>query len=148
MAEVTIAEGIEIAAPPEAVYDYRLDFTTLPAYNPHVSNMRRTDGGTELGTGAEYAFDLQLPGATEPIESPLRVLDARRPSMVTLETGPGFMAREVCTFDATEAGTRVIFEQTITLEGDLPEDTLKAIGDSAGEQAKLELELMKKNLEG
>lgn len=148
MAEVTIAEGIEIAAPPDDVYDYRLDFTNLPAYNPHVSNVRRTDAGDELGAGAEYTFDLELPGAPEPMETPLRVLDAERPSLVTLETGPGFMARETCTFDPTEAGTRVIFEQTITLEGEIPEDALKAVGDSAGEQARLELELMKKNLEG
>ena len=52
MADIRYAETIDIAVPPERVFDYRLDFTTLPDYNPGVSNLRRTDGGTEPGAGA------------------------------------------------------------------------------------------------
>ena len=49
MAEVTYSDEEDIQAPPETVFDYRLDYEkNLPQYNPNVSNMKRTDGGDEL----------------------------------------------------------------------------------------------------
>src|SRR5947207_1249359 len=60
MPELGFAEDIEIGAPVDAVYAYRLEFMNLPEYNPNVSNLRRTDRGAELGAGAEYAFDISI----------------------------------------------------------------------------------------
>jgi len=148
MAEITYTEAIDIAAPPESVFDYRLDFTTLPAYNPHVTNLRRTDHGSEPGPGAQYLFDLSLPGAPGPMETPLRVLQADRPGTVVIETGPDFMALETCRFSATPDGTHVGFETTLRFPGDIDEDSAKAIEASGREQAHIELDLMKKILEG
>lgn len=139
MAEVTISESIELDAPIEEVFDYRADFTTLPAYNPHVTNVRATGDG-------EFAFDLTLPGMDEPMQTPLRIVSADRPRSLIIETGPGYMAREVCTFEAAGSGTRLTFQQTISFEGDVPQDALDAVGAQAAEQARLELELIKKNL--
>lgn len=149
MAEIRYAESIEIGVPPEAVFDYRLDFTTLPDYNPNVSNLKRTDGRSEPGVGAEYTFDLTLPGAPEPMENPIRVTEATRPSRIVFDTGPGYMATEDCLFTPVGAGgTAVEFAYTISFPGDVDEATSKLIETSGREQARIELENMKKILEG
>jgi hypothetical protein len=147
MPEVRITEALEIGVPPRTVFDYRLDFTTLSAYNPHVSNVRQTVG-SEPGIGAEYVFDLSLPGAPEPMESPLRVLEADPPSNIVIDSGPNYMAREVCTFEPAGDGTLVTFQQTITFPGLVPQDALDAVAATSREQARLELELIRKILEG
>jgi uncharacterized protein YndB with AHSA1/START domain len=148
VAEVRYSESIEIAVPPEVVYDYRLDFTTLPDYNPNVSNLRRVDHGIDPGPGADYLFDLTLPGAP-PMENPLRVVEATRPSRIVFDTGPGFMASENCTFAPVGAGgTAVEFAYTISFPGDIDDETRSLIENSGREQARLELENMKKILEG
>lgn len=147
MAEIRSSEAAEIAAPVEAVFEYRLDFMNLPDYNPSVTNMRRIDGGSAPGPGAEYAFDLALPGADVPMETPLRVLEAHHPKRIVFETGPGFMAREVCDFAPAHDGTRARFEITLTIPGDLDEQTRTAFAANTKEQARLELDLIKKALE-
>lgn len=140
MAEVRYSESIEIAATPERIYDYRLDFATLPEYNPNVTNLRATGDG-------EYVFDLTLPGAP-PMENPLRVVEATRPSRIVFDTGPGYMAREDCTFTPSGGGTRVTFEYTLTFPGAIDETTAALLSSSGAEQARLELENLKKLLEG
>lgn len=147
MASVTVSESVDIQASVQDVFSYRLAFATLPAYNPNVTNIRRTDGGTDPGVGATYVFDLTLPGAEEPMEVPLRVTEVVPNERIVFDVGPGFMASEVCSFEAVEGGTRVTFEQTITIDGDLGDDVMGPLGASAAEQARLELDLIKKNLE-
>jgi hypothetical protein len=148
VAEVNYSESIEIAVAPEQVYDYRLDFGNLPDYNPNVSNLQRVDGGDTLGAGAEYTFDLTLPGAPA-MENPLRVVEAKRPSRILFDTGPGFMASEDCTFSPVGAGgTAVSFAYTISFPGEIDDATRSFIENSGREQARLELENMKKILEG
>jgi hypothetical protein len=119
----------------------------LPDYNPSVTNLRRIDGGTAPGAGAEYVFDLQLPGADTPMETPLRVLAADAPHRIEFETGPGFMAREVCTFEATAAGTVARFEIALSLPGDVDPQVRTTMEATLHEQARLELEQTKKALE-
>lgn len=147
MGEVRYVETADIAVAPDVVFDYRLDFATLPAYNPSVSNMRRTDGGTTPGVGAEYRFDLTIPGMGA-METPLRVVEAARPERIVFDTGPGFIARETCTFSPFAGGTRVVFDTTVTIEGELDDATRATIEASGREQARAELELLKKVLEG
>ena len=146
MAEIRYAESIDIAAPPSEVFAYRLDFTTLAEYNPHVKNVRQTKLSGP-GVGAEYVFDLMLPGASEPMETPIRVLEADGPLRVVIETGPGYIAREICTFDPVGDGTRITFDTVLTFPGELDEGSAKAVEGQGREQARLELDLMKKNLE-
>ena len=114
MAEIRYEESILIAAAPEEVFDFRIDFTTLPQYNPNVSNLKRVDAGTGHEPGAEFLFNLQLAGAPEPIESPLRLTTVERPTSFSYETGPGFMAEGLCTFEAKDGGTLVTTETTET----------------------------------
>lgn len=147
MAEIRYTETAVIAALPETVFDYRLDFENLPDYNPHVSNLRRVDGGHEPGPGAEYLFDLTLPGAGT-IESPMRVLEMLKPSFIVLETGPGYIAREMCRFTRVAGGTRVELDLTLAFPGEVDDATTKALETQGREQLRLELDLMRKRLEG
>lgn len=146
MAEIRYAESIEIAVSPADAFAYRLDFTTLPAYNPHVSNLRQTVG-SEPGAGAEYTFDLSLPGAPEPLDTPIRVLEADAPGRIVIETGPGYMARETCTFEPAGDGVRIGFDTVLTFPTEIPDDAAQMIEASGREQARLELDLMKKIME-
>jgi hypothetical protein len=59
------------------------------------------------------------------------------------------MAQENCTFAPVGAGgTAVEFAYTISFPGDVDDDARKLIESSGREQARLELENMKKILEG
>jgi uncharacterized protein YndB with AHSA1/START domain len=143
--DVVYEATVHIGAPPARVYAYRLDFTTLPAYNASVSNMRRIDGGAEPGAGAEYVFDLTIGGETA--ETPLRVLEAEPDARVVIETGPAYMAREVCTFAPAEGGTRCEFVTTLRFPADVDEATADIVRATGLDQVTSELEMMKKNLE-
>ena len=146
MTEIRASEIAEIRAPIERVFAYRLDFTNLPAYNPNVTNLRRVDAGSEPGPGAEYLFDLTLPGI-EPMESPLRVIEADAPGRIVFETGPGYMAREVCVFTGKGEATHAEFTLTLTVPGEIDDATAELFHANTREQAQMELDLIKKALE-
>lgn len=148
MADFRYAEAGEIAAPIEKVFDYRLDYTNLPEYNPNVANVRREDGGSEPGVGAHYVFDLSLPGMGT-VEAFLKVLEVERPARIAQDTGSGGMAvRELCTFEETRGGARVEFEVRMDLPDEVGEADRSALEARGREQLRLELDLMKKILEG
>jgi len=146
--ELGFAEDVTIGAPVEAVYAYRLDFTRLPDYNPNVSNIRRT-GGAEVGVGAEYGFDIsieEMGGASMP--QTLKVVEAEEPTRIVFEVGPGY-AREICTFEPNaEGGTHVVFAYATYVPDELDNEEGRALIEASGRrQARLELDLIKKNLE-
>ena len=146
MAEINYTEAVDIAAPVERVYDYRLDFTNLPDYNPSVSNFRQT-AGEGPGVGAEYVFDLEIAPGAPPMESPIKVTTAERPSRIVFDTGPGFMATEDCTFRADGDLTHVEFAYVVRIPGDIDDATRDAIVAQGSGQARTELDHMKKALE-
>ena len=147
MAEITYVESVLINAEPERVFDFRLDIGNLPDYNPNVSNLRRVAEGAGDGVGAEYVFDLTLPGAPEPIESPLRITTVDRPHHFSYDTGPGWMARGDNTFEAKDGGTLVSLTYTLSFPGEVDEATSQAMSESGRGEARTELENMKKILE-
>jgi len=149
MPELGFAEDVEIGAPIEAVYSYRLDFTNLPEYNPSVSNLRRTDGGPEPGVRAEYAFDVSIEEmGGQQMPQTLKVVEADGPERIVFEVGPWY-AREICTFEPTDdGGTHVVFAYVTYVPDELDNEEGRALIESSGRrQARLELDLIKKNLE-
>lgn len=144
---LSYTEGADIGAPIERIFDYRLDYLTLAEYNPNVSNVRRTDGGSEPGAGAAYRFDLTIPGMGQ-MESIIRVKEVDRPRRIVQDSGTDYMvANEICTFGPLPGGgTRVEF----TVELDLPDDAKDGLGfleQSGREQLRIELHTLKKILE-
>jgi len=149
MIETTYSESETIAAPIEAIFDHRLDFVRLADYNANVTNIRLTSEGVDrIGTGAEYLFDLALPG-WDPMEGFLRVVDVERPSRIVTDTGTKELwGREVNSFELLPDGS-VRF--TITLSMTLPDearDGIEWMEQSGRDQYRIELEAMKKLLEG
>src|SRR5258708_16008773 len=104
--EATYGESEEINAPAEAIYDYRLDFVKLADYNENVTNMKLVkEGEDRLGEGAEYTFDLQLPG-WDPMKAFLKVIETDRPNRIVTDTGTDALAgREVNTFEQLADGS-------------------------------------------
>jgi hypothetical protein len=146
--EVRYVEEEHIAAEPQAVFDYRLDYEhNLPQYNPAVSKMQRTDEGDQLGPGAQYAFEVDIPNMGS-MPTTLTVLEAGSPSRIVNEMGSGLIkAREECTFTPSEGGTLVTFEVTLTFPDEMA--GIAEMAEKSGrEQVRGELELMKKQLEG
>ncbi|MFN2544035.1 MAG: SRPBCC family protein [Actinomycetota bacterium] len=149
MPELGFAEDVEIGAPIEAVFGYRLDFANLPEYNPHVSGLKRTDGAGEPGIGASYAFDISIEEmGGQVMRNTLKVIEVEEPNRIVFEVGPWY-AREICTFErAADSGTHVVFAYVTYVPDELDNEEGRALIESSGRrQARLELDLMKKNLE-
>jgi uncharacterized protein YndB with AHSA1/START domain len=144
--EVVHVDSIDIAVPPEQVFEHRVDFMQLPLINPNVSNLSRADGGAEPSEGAVYKFDTTIEGmGTMP--TTLTVTEAVRPRMVSNVMDAGIPARETTTFEPTVDGTRVTFTVTIELpEG--AEELEPMVRDSTAANVRMELENMKSLLEG
>ena len=145
--EVRYGESIDIAAPVETVFAHRLDFMNLPGYMEQCTNIRRTDGGTEAGPGAEYLFDLTLPGMGQ-MESYIRVRSVDAPKTIVFDTGAGEMGgTETSTFTSLpDGGTHVSFELFLPLP-DEAKDGIAFIEDSGRSSFKQELAGLKKLLE-
>jgi hypothetical protein len=148
MGEVRYSDDELIDATPEAVFAYRLDYgRTLTDYNPNVSKMERTDGGSEPGVGAAYAFEVDIPGMGS-MPTSLTVIEAELPGRIVNEMGSGLIkAREQCTFTPSDGGTLVTFEVTLSFPEEMA-GIAEMAEQSGREQVRLELELMKKHLEG
>ncbi len=123
--ELSYAESVEVPAPVEKVFAYRLDFMNLPGYMEQARNIRRVDGGTEPGPGAEYRFDLTISGMGE-MEAFIKVLEVDPPGRIVFDTGSTAMGgREVSTFiELPHGGTHVEFAFSIAL----PDEARDGVG--------------------
>lgn len=143
------------SVPAETVWQYRLDFSNLPEYNPDVSNVTRTQegqsirGGGTNGPGARYSFTMAGPQeqASQPVE--LWIIDAVHPTMVAAGMKGGSEAYEEFVIlpkgeDACEA-TLMLW---ILLPDGLGDDVVAAAAASGLAQIEKEMRLMKEALEG
>ncbi len=87
-----IEERMVIAAPPEEVFDFRLDFgSNLAAYNPSVRAVLQVEGNGP-GVGSRYRVRVRLvPGFTA--RATLTVTTAERPTCVA-DLAEGFVAAQ------------------------------------------------------
>jgi hypothetical protein len=146
--EATYGESEEINAPAEAIYDYRLDFVKLADYNQNVTNIKLVkEGKDRLGEGAEYTFDLNLPG-WDPMKAFLKVIETDKPNRIVTDTGTDALAgREVNTFEQLPDGSvRFSINFTILLP-DEAKDGVDFMEKSGRDQYRIELEAIRKALE-
>ena len=146
--EVAYAESIDVAAPIDKVFAHRLDFMNLPDYMNQASGIRRTDGGTEPGPGADYAFELTIPGMGA-MEAYIKVLEVDAPHRIVFDTGSsGMGGREVSTFtELPDGGTHVEFAFSMSLPDEAAEG-VSFVEDSGRSSFRGELEGLKKFFEG
>jgi hypothetical protein len=143
------------SVPAEAVWQYRLDFSNLPAYNPDVSNLTRTQegqpvraGGTN-GPGARYSFTMADPQdpAGQPVE--LWIIDAVHPTMVAAGMKGGSEAyEEFVVLPQGEHACEATLMLWIILPDGLGDDIVAAASASGQAQIEKEMRLMKEALEG
>jgi uncharacterized protein YndB with AHSA1/START domain len=158
MSEIRGREEIEIDAPREEVYAYRLDCSNLPQLNPAVRNVRRVDTGAgPPAAGTRYLCDVDL--AWGNCEATVEITEASRPSLIVLDMetrlrgradDPRFCVRshEVARFsDLPGGGTRLEVELTLYPAGDIPPEELTAMEANAGAPINVELMAMKSALE-
>ena len=138
----------------ETVWQYRLDFSNLPEYNPDVSNLTRTQEGQAIraggtnGPGARYSFTMADPQSPpgQPVE--LWIVDAVHPTMVAAGMKGGTEAYEE--FVVLPQGAHAC-EATlmlwILLPDGLSDDVLTAASASGLAQIEKEMLLMKEALE-
>jgi uncharacterized protein YndB with AHSA1/START domain len=145
--DVTYGESIDIDAPIEKVFAHRLDFMNLPGYMDQCSNIRRTDGGTELGPGAEYRFDLEIGGMGQ-MEAFIRVTEVDAPKRIVFETGSDQLGgTETSTFtELPGGGTHLDFTLHLPLP-DEAKDGISFIEESGRTSFRTELIGLKKLLE-
>ena len=146
--EVSYSESIDIRAPAEKIFRHRLDFMTLPDYMTQATNIRRVDGGVEPGPGAEYAFDLTIPGMGA-MEAYIKVVEAEPPVRIVFDTGSaGMGGREVSTFTELPDGrTHVEFSFSMALP-DEASDGVSFVEDSGRASFRGELDGLKRFFEG
>jgi uncharacterized protein YndB with AHSA1/START domain len=146
MVAFEVVESIEIAAPPELVWAYRLDYTTLPDYNPLVRPLERVDKGDAPGVGASYRFQVDM--GAGPIDAMLTVLEAVPYSRIVNDAaGEGGAAREVVTVVPANGGSRLQLAVTNQLPDDLDTGARDAIISASRAHVQLELENIKAALE-
>jgi hypothetical protein len=141
--------------PAEVVWQYRLDFTNLPEYNPDVSEVQRVQDGAAgsvggaCGPGARYTFWLADAGGTgtrHPVE--LWVTDATEPTMVAAGMDGGHEAYEEFTVRAlNEDACEATLTLWVTLPDGLPDEALSVAAAGSMEQISKELRLMQQVLE-
>jgi len=145
--EVAYAESIDVAAPIDKIFAHRLEFMNLPDYMNQASGIRRTDGGTEPGPGADYAFDLTIPGMGA-MEAYIKVLEVDAPYRIVFDTGSsGMGGREVSTFtELPDGGTHVEFAFSMSLPDEAAEG-VSFVEDSGRSSFRGELEGLKRFFE-
>jgi hypothetical protein len=155
--EIKGREEIEIAAPREAVYAFRLDCLNLPQLNPAVRKVVRVDGGAGPPTaGSIYACDVDLEwGAciatvhiSEAVFPSLIVLDMETALRERDDAAVPVRAREVARFSVLPNGdTRIDVELTLFPADSVPADELAVMEANAGAPIDIELAAMKLALE-
>ena len=145
--DVTAFAEMDIDAPIDVVFRYRLDGDNIPLYNPHTANIRRTAGDGEPGPGAEWRFDITLEGLGT-FESYHRVVEADTPKRIVIETGnPPLIAREENVFTPTpDGGTHVEFRLHVPVP-DEAKDGVPLFEQLSQQQIDMELANIKSNLE-
>jgi uncharacterized protein YndB with AHSA1/START domain len=146
--EVSYVEAADVKAPIADVFAHRLDFMNLPDYMTQATNIRRVDGGTEPGPGAEYVFDLTIPGMGA-MEAYINVLEVEAPKRIVFDTGSaGMGGREVSTFtELPGGGTHVEFAFSMSLPDEAAEG-VSFVEDSGRASFRGELEGLKAMFEG
>ncbi len=143
------------SVPAETVWQYRLDFSNLPQYNPDVSNVVRTQEGESIraggtnGPGARYSFTLADPQneAGQPVE--LWIVDAVHPSLVAAGMKGGSEAyEEFVVLPQGEHACEANLLLWIILPDGLSDDVLAAASAHGLAQIQKEMRLMKEALEG
>jgi hypothetical protein len=143
-------EVVEIDAAPEVVWAYRLDFTSLPEYNPDVSGVTRvidgTGAGGPAGAGARYEFSLATPVGAHAVSLTVTGVVADREVSAQMKGAMG--AHETFGVEPIGAGRcRATLRLWLDLPPDLPAAQVGPVLENGRAQIRAELDGMQAILE-
>ncbi|MHB8317701.1 MAG: SRPBCC family protein [Acidimicrobiales bacterium] len=152
MFQLAAEEHVLIAAPAHTVWEYRLNFTNLPTYNPSASEVVRVNDGSGVagpaGVGAAYEFVLNTDFG--PHRVTLTVTDLIVDRVVSAEMNAGLVARELFRVEPYQAAGKDHSRVSLTLWLDLPEeleqDTTTPLLEGGRSQVRDELDAMERIL--
>jgi carbon monoxide dehydrogenase subunit G len=112
---IRIDREIDVARPPEVVFDHLADVARFPQWQPAIQRAEQVSPGP-LGPGSELR--LVLRGPTGPIEVLVEIVAMERPALLALRTLSGPAAVEArCELRPEGVGTRARFTAAIELKG-------------------------------
>lgn len=128
-------QAIEVARPPDQVFAYVADLSRAAEWDPGVAESRRLGEGP-LGVGARFELLLRFRGKLLPFTYVVTAFDEGRRAIFE---GVGAKARSVdsVAVDPLGAGTRIVFEGDLRLEGAyrVVEPFLRPLLDRMGRRA-------------
>lgn len=101
-----IERTVRIAAPPEEVFDYVVDFRTLKEYNPSVRGVRALHD-VPGGQGSRFELTIRMAGLT--LNPVLTVTEARAPVLIRTRVDTWVSARETRLFRHVGRETELTF---------------------------------------
>ncbi|MCC5949723.1 MAG: SRPBCC family protein, partial [Nitriliruptoraceae bacterium] len=110
-----ITEELLVPLSPEQAFDHVADFTTSAQWDPQITRAERLDVGG-FGLGSRFRVSLALGPVRLPLVYEITTYD--RPHRVVLTTrGPVHVGEDDVTFEATDEGTRVVWNALFRLRG-------------------------------
>lgn len=100
MAGYRIERQMEIAAPPERVWETVADVKAWPGYKPFITRVRLN--GDEIGPGSKFTMTIAVKGPAVPI--PVKVCRFNPPHYIAWTGGIPGLVKSVHGFDFQDAG--------------------------------------------
>jgi carbon monoxide dehydrogenase subunit G len=131
---IRIHETVASPRPPEDVFAYVSDFTTVAEWDPGILTSERTSG--EGGAGTTYAVVADFRGREVPMT--YEVVELRPPERIVLHgSGSAVDAVDTIEFFADGAGTRVVYNAEFRMKGlfRFAEPFMRGMFDALGKKA-------------
>jgi hypothetical protein len=150
--ELAADEAQHFGAPASTVWQYRLDFGNLPAYNPQVTEIERvTDGsgpGGNAGAGAVYHLTLETPRGSHPVT--MTVTGAEQDAVVDATMVGAMSANErfVVADEPDGTGSVAVLQLWLELPDGITDEIKASLLEGGRQQIRLELDGMKTRIDG
>lgn len=111
-----VERALQVAASPEAAFDYVADFSRAQEWDPGIPSARRLDDG-EIGVGSRFELVSRFGSTEQTIVYELT--EYERPETVTfVGEGKNFHGTDTISFSPSEdGGTRVTYVADLGLKG-------------------------------
>jgi hypothetical protein len=152
MGELAADEAQHFDAPASTVWQYRLDFTNLPAYNPQVTEISRvTDGsgpGGDAGLGAVYHLTLETPHGSHPVTMTVTGVAQDAAVDATMVGAMSANERFVVADEPDGKGSVAVLQLWLELPEGVTGEAKASLLEGGRQQIRLELGGMKSRIDG
>jgi carbon monoxide dehydrogenase subunit G len=128
-----VNSSIEIAAPPEAVFDFVDDWQNTMKFLRGLKRWEPLDRAKTQGVGV--VFRVKMGAGPVNVDGEMQVKEHDRPHRIVFQTVKGSIkARGEWTFTATGAGTRVDLKNAVELPGGIAGRVIRKVFESQAQK--------------